>query len=913
MSDLTIDSFSPLNRLFKMAILAGVGKSVRLHIDRGDKVNARDSKGMTPLMLAASRNNVNICRMLLEAGADQSLLDPLGRTALNIAKALNATDAELILERGFGEQTAGEDVKQLEKIGIHQSIEKHKNSDFGDKSRPDVVLASVGQIFEALSLANNTSFIQKFGFVESKAATLNQSGLPNHSAVDDADSEYDLSAWEVELEIEPPAEDASLTIAVSKTHLAISNHAPIDLSADWSDFEAFLPDRSALPLWADDIETQSQIRSLLRRAFREGSVPKTFVEDFSRNPDGSSNPESALRLQTVINDLGAETDERFEYSSYCENYEVFTVANETSEEEEIISQAAEYIKSLDSPRNEPIYIYLREAQRKELINKDQEIAIAKRIEAELMIVVEAISSSPATITEILRLGELIRNGGASVATIIDSFVNSNTTNADGGDEGFKHSELPDGADDDKEDEQVSAQKLEEFKEDALIRFDSLRMLFQNLSLTHDQEGYGTPKYVQAKNALHTELLNIKFSVKTIDLLCDVVRAQVVEICSYERELRSIILEKCGYPRQVFISEFGDVDKTDYGVVTLSPDLQWLEMQATAKLPWSLAIFRNMSVLQNTLQKLAILQVSFGLPLNEVKVIFKKMSQGVSRVRSAKQEMIEANLRLVTSIAKRYLRSGIPFDDLIQEGNLGLIKAVDKFDYRRGYKFSTYATWWIRQSVSRSVGNDSRLIRLPFHVHEKIYGMELEIKAMEHSLGRRPSNSELAERLGMPIRKLEVILRGLNAPISFFESDVDGNIPAESIDIRQDMDPFDVLAAKELRQILDVKLKKLGLKVGQILRMRYGFDGIDDFTLDDVGKRFELTRERIRQIESKALRQLKQPSNSGDLQIWANNHDSSPSKKKSIFDDLAIDAEIELRDYLLYEEVKQIKSASIKVT
>jgi RNA polymerase primary sigma factor len=859
-SDATTDSSSPLNRLFKMAILAGVDKSVRLHIDRGDKVNARDSKGMTPLMLAASRNNVNICRMLLEAGADQSLLDPLGRTALNIAKTSSATDAELILERGLCEQTAGEDVKRLEKIDIQRSIEKNKSSDFVDKSRSEVVLASVGQIFEALSLANNASFIQKFGLVESKAATLNQPGLPNHSAVDNADSEYELSAWEAELEIEPPAEDATLTIAVSKTNLAISNHAPIDLSADWSDFEAFLPDRSALPLRADDIETQSQIRSLLRRAFREGSVPKTFVEDFSRNPDGSSNAESALRLQTVINDLGAETDERFEYSSYCENFEVFIVANETTEEEEIISEATEYIRSLDSPRNEPLYIYLREVQRKELINKDQEIAIAKRIEAELMIMMEAISSSPATVTEILRLGVLIRNSEVSVATIIDGFVDSNLTYTTRAVEGIQDSEMTDDVDHYIEDEQESVQKLEDFKEEAINRFDRLSKLFLNLNLIHDQEGYGTPKYLESKNALHAELLNIRFSAKTIDLLCDVVRAQVVDIRSHEHELRRIIVEKCGYPRQYFNSEFGDFDKADNGVVTLFPDLQWLEVQSTANHLWSSAIVRNLSVLQNTLQKMMMLELSFGLPLNEIKVIFKKMSQSDARVRSVKREMIEANLRLVTSIAKRYLKSGIPFDDLIQEGNFGLIKAVDKFDYRRGYKFSTYATWWIRQSVSRSVSNDSRLIRLPVHAHEQVYAVELEVRALEHSLGRRPSNSELAERLDMPIRKLVVILRGLNAPISFFESDADGNTPAETIDIRQDLDPFDVLAAKELHQILDVKLNKLGLKVGQILRMRYGFDGIDDFTLDDIGKRFELTRERIRQIESKALRKLKHPSN-----------------------------------------------------
>ena len=909
MTELLFNDAPALNRLFKMAVVTGVEGSVKLHIERGDDLNARDDKGLTPLMLAAHRNKASICRLLLDAGADRKSLDPLGRNALAIAVASGSSDAAAVLAVTTTPLPALEfqphNVDQPESFGANHppDISETSDPDLQAGPHPHVKLTPNDHIFETSSFANQDGFIQKVVSPPNEPdhlhAELSSITAPNPDFIDDPESVFDLSAWEAEVELAPPEGDASLAIAATDTYRVISNHAPIDTSADWDDFEAFLPERSTPLPRSDDIEARAQIRALLLRAFREGSVPEAFVEDFSRNPDGSLNEQSASQLRMVINDLGAETDERFEYSSHFESFEVFTVPDETPDEEDSISEAIDYIDGLDSPRNEPLRIYLRETQRKDLVTKDQEVAIAKRIEVGRMSMMEAISASQATVAEILRLGETIRNGSVLVSAIIDGFTNTDASATEEIEVDFEESESID----DEGDEKESAQKLEELKLEALIRFERLRKLVEDSRRVHDKEGYGTSNYTQAQKALSSELITIRFTAKTTDQLCDMVRSQVSEIEANERELRHIIVDKCSYPRQSYIAEFGDLDEAGNIVATSIPGLPWIEMQAEAGKSWSSALARNMPLMQDFHRKLADLQATIGVPLDELKDIFKRMSQGASYARAAKTEMIEANLRLVTSIAKRYLRSGIPFDDLIQEGNLGLIKAVEKFDYRRGYKFSTYATWWIRQSVSRSVGNDSRLIRLPVHVHEQVYGVELEIEAMEHSLGRRPSNAELAKKLDIPPRKLEVILRGLNEPIPFFEPDVDGNIPAELTEINQRPDPFDVVATKELRQALDAIIKGLGPKTGQILRMRFGFDGRDDFTLDDVGQRFELTRERIRQIESKALRRLKQPSIASQLQFWIDKQESPSSRKMAAIDDDETHAEFELDDSLFHEEAK----------
>jgi RNA polymerase primary sigma factor len=913
MTILLVKEAPTLNRLFKMAIVTGVEGSVRLHIDRGDDLNARDEKGLTPLMLAAHRNKASICRLLLDAGADPESLDPVGRNALAIALVSGSSDAATLLAVST---TPLSDLEfqqhnvvrpEMFDSNISPNISEASDSILQVEAHAQVGLELDDQFFHTPSAANEDDCSKNVVSPPKEPEHLHEN-LPSNTVlnpdfIDDTESDFDLSAWEAEVELAPPLEDASLVIATVDTYRVISNHTPIDKSADWDDFEAFLPERSTPLPRSDDVEARAQIRELLLRALREGSVPEMFAEDFSRDPDGSINEKSASQLRMVINDLGAETDERFEYTSNFESFEVFTVPLETTEEEDTISEAVDYLDSLDSTRNEPLRIYLRETQRKDLISKDQEVAVAKRIEAGLMSMMEAISALPATMVEILRLGEAIRDGSMLVSAILDGFTDTDTTEVEVIQGDIDEQESISIDDDSRGEDKELAKRLEERRLEALSRFQTLGNLFEDVRCVQDREGYGTPNFIQAQKALSSKLITIRFTAKTTDQLCEMVLSQVNEIRENERELQLIIVDKCGYPRQRYINEFGDHGKARNIVTTSHPSLQWIEMQSQSCESWSSALTRNLSLAQDIHRKLTVLQASIGVPLDDLKDIFKRMGLGASYARIAKTEMIEANFRLVNSIAKRYLRSGIPLEDLIQEGNIGLIRAVEKFDYRRGYKFSTYATWWIRQSVSRSVGNDSRLIRLPVHIHDQIHGVELELESMEHSLGRKPSNAELAKKLNMPIRKLEILLRGLNNPIPIFEPDVDGNIPAESTEVNQRHDPFDVVAAKELRQVLDLILKGLGPKTGQILRMRFGFDGRDDFTLEDVGQRFELTRERIRQIESKALRRMKQPAISNQLQFWIDKQDSQSSRKMAAIDDDVSNSEVELDDSLFHEEIK----------
>ena len=339
MTILTVNEVSALNRLFKVAIITGIEGSVRLHINRGDDVNARDEKGMTPLMLAAHRNKASICRLLLDAGADRQSLDLLGRNALAIAVASGSSDAAAVLADTANLLPALDlPPHHIDQPEVFNSIQPRSTKEISDSD----LLA--GPHSNAYLSANEPSHLN---------ADLSSVSAIKLDSIDDTEAIFDLSAWEAEVEMAPPEEDASLAISAADTYRVISNHIPIDTSADWDDFQAFLPERSTPLRWSDDIEARAQIRALLLRAFREGSVPDAFVEDFSRNPDGSINEQSASQLRMVINDLGAETDERFEYSSYFESFEVFTVPDETVEEEDEISEAADYIDSLESTRNEP--------------------------------------------------------------------------------------------------------------------------------------------------------------------------------------------------------------------------------------------------------------------------------------------------------------------------------------------------------------------------------------------------------------------------------------------------------------------------------------------------------------------------------------------------------------------------------
>ncbi|MBX9835235.1 MAG: RNA polymerase sigma factor RpoD, partial [Burkholderiaceae bacterium] len=540
---------------------------------------------------------------------------------------------------------------------------------------------------------------------------------------------------------------------------------------------------------------------------------------------------------------------------------VTNTAQTASTEEEAEEAAEAALSTVDSEfgrTTDPVRMYMREMGTVELLTREGEIEIAKRIEGGLMAMMEAISASPATIAEVLAMGEEIRSGKVVITTIVDGFSNPNEADDYVAEEDFDEFDEDDD-DDGKGGSKALTKKLEELKNEALGRFDLLREMFEKIHKIYEKEGYGTPAYMKVQHALSEQLMTIRFTAKTIEKLCDMVRAQVDDVRKKEREMRRIIVDKCGMPQEQFIKDFP----------ANLLNQQWVEKQAAAGKPWSNVMARNIPPIQDLQQKLTDLQTRVVVPLTELKSISKRMNAGESTSRGAKKEMIEANLRLVISIAKKYTNRGLQFLDLIQEGNIGLMKAVDKFEYRRGYKFSTYATWWIRQAITRSIADQARTIRIPVHMIETINKMNRISRQHLQEFGFEPDASVLAEKMEIPEDKIRKIMKIAKEPISMETpiGDDDDSHLGDFIEDGANTAPIEAAMQAGLRDVVKDILDGLTPREAKVLRMRFGIEMSTDHTLEEVGKQFDVTRERIRQIEAKALRKLKHPSRSDKLRSF----------------------------------------------
>ena len=414
-------------------------------------------------------------------------------------------------------------------------------------------------------------------------------------------------------------------------------------------------------------------------------------------------------------------------------------------------------------------------------------------------------------------------------------------------------------DDGKGGSKALTKKLEELKKEALSRFEKVGAYSEKLQKLYEKEGYGTPAYLKMQKALSDELMTVRFTAKTIEKLCDLLRGQVLDVRKKERELRKIIVDKCRMPQETFIKDF-------------PPNLlnlEWVKKQVAANKPWSTVMARNIPPIQELQTRLGELQARVVVPLLHLKDINKRMNEGEGNSRDAKKEMIEANLRLVISIAKKYTNRGLQFLDLIQEGNIGLMKAVDKFEYRRGYKFSTYATWWIRQAITRSIADQARTIRIPVHMIETINKMNRLSRQHLQEFGFEPDASILAEKMEIPEEKIRKIMKIAKEPISMETpiGDDDDSHLGDFIEDGANTAPLEAAMQAGLRDVVKDILDSLTPREAKVLRMRFGIEMSTDHTLEEVGKQFDVTRERIRQIEAKALRKLKHPSRSDKLRSF----------------------------------------------
>ena len=609
-----------------------------------------------------------------------------------------------------------------------------------------------------------------------------------------------------------------------------------------------------------------RLKALIKLGKTRGYLTHGEISDHL--PDKLVDAETMEVVISMLNDMGVAV---YEHTPDAETLLLNNTVPTASTEEEAEEEAEAALSTVDSEfgrTTDPVRMYMREMGTVELLTREGEIEIAKRIEGGLMAMMEAISASPATIAEILRLAEEIRNGNVVITTVVDGFTNPNEADDYVAEEDFDEFDAEDD-DDGKGGSKALTKKLEEMKKEALSRFDRLRELFEKVHKIYDKEGYGTPHYVTAQRSLSDELMSIRFTAKSIEKLCDMVRAQVDDVRKKERELRRIIVDKCGYPQDHFITDFSGRDKNGNKVASQLLNLKWIEKQAAAGKPWSAVMGRNVPPVQDLQQKLTDLQARVVVPLDRLKDINKRMNEGEHSSRAAKKEMIEANLRLVISIAKKYTNRGLQFLDLIQEGNIGLMKAVDKFEYRRGYKFSTYATWWIRQAITRSIADQARTIRIPVHMIETINKMNRISRQHLQEFGFEPDASVLAERMEIPEDKIRKIMKIAKEPISMETpiGDDDDSHLGDFIEDSANTAPMEAAMQAGLRDVVKDILDSLTPREAKVLRMRFGIEMTSDHTLEEVGKQFDVTRERIRQIEAKALRKLKHPSRSDKLRSF----------------------------------------------
>jgi len=609
-----------------------------------------------------------------------------------------------------------------------------------------------------------------------------------------------------------------------------------------------------------DIEARrTRLKALIVLGKERGYL--TYAEINDHLPD-MLEVEQIEGIVSMINEMGVSV---YDVAPDAETLIMTDVAPAVADED-AVEEAEAALSTVDSEfgrTTDPVRMYMREMGTVGLLTREKEIEIAKRIEEGLKHMIQAISACPATIAEILALSAKIESDQMRIDELIDGFVDAadEAVIAANGDEEIEEISASDA--DEEEDEEAAAAaaaaNLAQLKADALERFAVITDLFIKLGKAYDKYGYRSKQYDKLQNAISEELMKFRFSAKQVDALCDTMRGLVEEVRRSERAIQDMCVTKGKMPRAHFIKTFpGNED-----------NLHWVNQELKTKKPYSDTLERYKHAIIEQQKHLLALQQRVGIPIRDLKEINRQMTNGEAKARRAKRDMIEANLRLVISIAKKYTNRGLQFLDLIQEGNIGLMKAVDKFEYRRGYKFSTYATWWIRQAITRSIADQARTIRIPVHMIETINKMNRISRQIMQETGQEPDVATLVQKMEMPEDKIRKIFKIAKEPISMETpvGDDDDSHLGDFIEDSHTAVPIDAAIYESLRGATADILDSLTQREAKVLRMRFGIEMNTDHTLEEVGKQFDVTRERIRQIEAKALRKLRHPSRSEKLKSF----------------------------------------------
>jgi len=608
-----------------------------------------------------------------------------------------------------------------------------------------------------------------------------------------------------------------------------------------------------------DKDQQSRLKMLIEKGKEQGFL--TYAEVNDHLPEEIVDPQQIEDIIGMINDMGITVHEVAPDTDSL----ILTAANSTTDDD-AAEEAAQNLVTVDSEfgrTTDPVRMYMREMGTVELLTREGEIIIAKRIEDGLNQVLQALSAYPETAATLLRGYERVEAGEMRLNDLISGFIDLNAVEEEipqpqipqAAKDGNKADKNSDDGDSDDDTPVDTGPDPEEAKQ----HFTALDKTYQQLITAIGKGGKNATRISKLRDQLSEQTLSLKLVPRIVDILTTNLRQSISRIRTHERSIMDACVTRAGMPRRDFITSFPSNET----------DLTWVDGQAQGGHKYSAALAQCRDEIVRAQNKLIALEGNTHLRISEIKDINRRMSIGEAKARRAKKEMVEANLRLVISIAKKYTNRGLQFLDLIQEGNIGLMKAVDKFEYRRGYKFSTYATWWIRQAITRSIADQARTIRIPVHMIETINKLNRISRQMLQEIGREPTPEELAERMDMPEDKVRKVLKIAKEPISM-ETPIGDDEDSHLGDFIEDQNvdsPIDSASMEGLREATQGVLSGLTPREAKVLRMRFGIDMNTDHTLEEVGKQFDVTRERIRQIEAKALRKLRHPTRSEPLRSF----------------------------------------------